>query len=285
MASEASQHVIHLDLDRLAKIARHGGTRAAWFLGLAVNSMSSSATVDHRFGQTIVPDDSPALPIELVPADVTPEMQEKWKLAFVRWTGGSCLQDLLVHYCWMLDEAHDIACLVSLKRGLIADAEALKRRRRVQAATGIRNKLQTIFDLYGIESDRGWWAADLYTVRNILGHGFGVVRDRDVDDNGILTLKWLGLEGWARGAESNQTISIKNLLGVATTEAMILEVRQVQRMKVLRAGDPMELTPLEFAEIFYSVSVVSAKNFIGALADFLHAQGLTVNEAATDPRM
>ncbi|MBX3586732.1 MAG: hypothetical protein KF796_08800 [Ramlibacter sp.] len=159
----------------------------------------------------------------------------------------------------------------------VTDDEAQRRRRMVQSATGVRPKLRFMSEWYGISSDQGFRADDLYKVRNILSHNFGVVQEKHAVD-GKLQLRWLGIEGWARGVQNNESLPLKKLLGTATKEDMMIEMRQVERARSFNVGEQLDLRPLDFSEIFYSAAVVSARSFLEAVADYIRGHGIPVTE-------
>lgn len=280
---QPARPVIHLDIDRLATIARHGGLRASWFLGLTFNAMSRTEPAEHRLGHLIVPDGALAWPIELVPAEVSPEILEKWKGAFVSWVIGSCLRELLEHYALMLDEVNDVACLVHLHKRLLSEKETSQRRQQMKRATSVGRKLKLIEEWFGLNDDDNSSLSSLYQARNVLTHGFGIVRARDAGADGDLTLQWSGFNCWARGQESGNKHPLKDLIGRYTAEEMIIEMQPARRTKIFKVGEQLTLKPMDMSEICYFVSVTSARRFLAGLVTYLQTLGVAVSAVTPDP--
>ena len=182
----APKAVVHVNIDCLAiaKIAHVGVRRAALFLGLGLNSVNQPGFRDYELHK--LPDNLAAIPPDIIARGAPDDAIECFKGEFSIWVTGCGLREMLEHYGLMLDHMHKYCLLVAQTRhflDLIGDPE--KSQFQFARRLGVPDKHDRLRKRFQIEPEFASHVDALWTARNAISHGLGIVRVEDAAPNGI----------------------------------------------------------------------------------------------------
>jgi hypothetical protein len=279
----AEKKVVHVNIDcsAIAKIAQVGVRRAALFLGLGLNGVNQPGFRDYELHKLPRGENLAAIPPDIIARGASDHAIERFKAEFSVWVAGCGLREMLEHYGLMLDHMHKYCLLIAQIRQFIDvwdDPEKLqfKFARRL----GVPDKHKRLRRRFQIEAEFGSHVDALYSARNSLSHGLGIVRVEDAAPDGTLLLRWLAIEMHAHGEETNSVIPLGKLFGEKLPEPMSIRIGTVKRELSYKVGDKIALRAQDLYEICLFMSVHVIPKTMAAFVQFLKDQG--VEGASTD---
>jgi len=272
----AEKKTIHVNIDcvAIARIAHVGVRRAALFLGLGLNGVNQPGFRDYELHKLPRGENLAAVPPDIIARNAPEHTIERFKEEFSVWVIGCGLRELLEHYGLMLDHMHKYCLIVAQARQFIdAFGDPEKLQFEFARRLGVPDKHERLKRRFQIESEFTSHVDALYSARNSLSHGLGIVRAED-STGGTMLLRWLAIEMHAHGEETNSVIPLGKLLGEVLPEPMSIRVRTVERELAYKVGDKISLTAQDLYEICLFISVHVIPKIIAAFIRFLRDQGV-----------
>lgn len=278
MKKEESQE-IHIDVDRLLFIANTGVNRAAVFMGLGLNAAHNPNFNSYRLSD--LPIDTSSIAPDFVPREAPPETIDAYKQEFSIWITGCGLREVLEHFGLMLDEMHRYCLLIAqCRHPKLLDGHPEKLHRDFHSKPSISAKLNLLEKRFGIVTPYATEISALYRLRNSLTHGLGFVRERDVDEKKLLTLRWQALLVVAKGVDTGDCQPLKNLIGVTTQEEMVIKATFSPRELTLHEGQKVELTEADLWEICLFFRAHCISSVIESFLSFAKSLGIPIQDSA-----
>ena len=266
---------VNIDCTAIAKIAHVGVKRTALFLGLGLNGVNQPGFKDYELRKLPKGENLAAIPPDIIARGAPDDAIERFKAGFSTWVTGCGLREMLEHYGLMLDHMHKYCLLVAQVRqfvDVLGDPEKLqfKFARRL----GVPDKHEALKKRFQIEPTFASDVDALWSARNALSHGLGIVRVEDAAADGTLAIRWLAIEMNARGEETGSVIPLGKLFGVVTTEPMSIYIGTVKRERLYKVGDKVALSAQDVYEICMFMSAQVIPNTMAAFVKFLKDQGV-----------
>jgi hypothetical protein len=275
MSAEKKAIHVNIDCKAIAKIAQVGVRRAALFLGLGLNGVNQPGFRDYELNKLPRGENLAAVPPVIIAPGAPDHAIERFKAEFTVWVTGCGLREMLEHYGLMLDHMHKYCLLVAQVRQFIdvfGDPEKLQF--EFARRLGIPDKHEHLRKRFQIEPEFASHIGALYSARNSLSHGLGIVRVEDAAPDGTLLLRWLAIEMHAHGEETNSVIPLGKLLGKVLPEPMSIRIGTVKRERSYKVGDRIALAAQDLYEICLFMSVQVIPKTVAAFAQFLKDQGV-----------
>jgi hypothetical protein len=275
MSAEKAPVQVNIDCVALRKIAEIGVRRAALFLGLGLNGVNQPGFKDYELHKLPQGENLGSIAPDIIARGAPDHAIERFKAEFSTWVTGCGLREMLEHYGLMLDHMHKYCLLVAQVRHFIdvlGDPEKLqfKFARRL----GVPDKHEALKNRFQIESEFASDIDALWSARNALTHGLGIVRAEDAAADGTLVLRWLAFEINARGEETGSVVPLRKLFGMVTTEPMGIYLGAVKRERSYTVGDKIALAPQDLYEICLFMSSQAIPKTVTTFVRFLKDQGV-----------
>jgi hypothetical protein len=273
----APKEVVHVNIDctAVAKIGHVGVKRAALFLGLGLNGVNQPGFKDYELHKLPKGDNLAVVPPDIIARGAPDHAIERFKGEFSTWVTGCGLREMLEHYGLMLDHMHKYCLLVAQTRNfldVIGDPE--KRQFEFARRLGVPDKHDRLRKRFQIEPEFASHVDVLWSARNALSHGLGIVRVEDAGPDGTLLLHWLAIEMHAHGEDTGSVIQVGKLFGQLLPEPFRIRVGTVRRELSYKVGDKIALSAQDLYEILLFMSVQIIPKTMAAFVKFLKDQGV-----------
>ena len=266
---------VNIDCTAIAKIAHVGVKRAALFLGLGLNGVNQPGFRDYELHKLPKGDNLAAVPPDIIARGAPDGAIQRFKGEFSTWVTGCGLREMLEHYGLMLDHMHKYCLLVAQVRqfiDVIGDPEKLQF--EFARRLGVIDKHDRLRKRFQIEPEFAPDVDALWSARNALSHGLGIVRVEDAARDGTLSLRWLAIEMNAHGEETGSVTPLGKLFGKVLPEQMSIHIGTVKRELSYKVGDKIALSAQDLYEICMFISVHVIPKAMAAFVQFLKDQGV-----------
>lgn len=247
-------------------------------MGLGLHAAYDKDFRTYELNKLPAQDNQIGIPIEIVPTNAPPEVVDNFKTEFATWIIGCGLREMLEHYSLALDVIHKGAILVlhvnkKLERGKLAGMQ-----QQFERIPGLPRKLRELEQRTGISPKGRAHIDSLYTARNCLTHGAGLVGENHTDDLGLLKLRWRAFEVFTEHPEfSGQELIGRQMLGITFSNGGEIKGRFVEREKLFHPGEKLRLTQQDLWEICHFFSMECIPSILDSTIEFANRHGVRVN--------
>jgi hypothetical protein len=162
----------------------------------------------------------------------------------------SGLAEVLEHFGLFLTVMHRQAFAIHEIRGRGKDlGHFAQAQRRFHENPGIKSKLDTLAERFGIATEHADWICQLYRLRNAITHNFRTIGGKQLDQAGELVVRWDALEMFVEGTQTQTRTPMRGLLGKPLPEASKIITQRVVREHRFNAGDQVHLDRIQLEEI------------------------------------
>jgi len=232
---------ISVDIDEILDVALRGVRRASMFMGLGVNAANNEHVREYQL--------TGISQIQLLPQDIPEDQLAMAKDEFRLWVEANGFRELIETFHVFLD-AINLACLkFQLGKGS-KSVENLKADHAAFSKQGFPNKLNILRQKYGIEAKHTDYLLSLNGARNVLTHRLSIVRTKDANAEGVMTVSWLGADILIE--ESNGTLHhIEKIIeqGRSFPEETSVLMRFTVRSREFKVGDRLALSSKDLGEV------------------------------------
>ncbi len=268
------RHELKLDLDQPFELVKIGIRRATAFLKIVDGIGREAIPEDLSLGGSIA--------LSFWPRPITENIRDAIHREFHAWVVGSCLKELEQHFAIFLDGVWRIVELSELHGKTIHSSAIIRFDDKFPNVTNSARKAEKLSELLGAKIE--FKSLDsLSRARNVLTHGIGIVRKRDVNaENQSLAVSW---RAWDLGIKDGDKELLfrefpADMYQITSPEgAQIFMKARLAEMK-FEVGEKISFSQIDLAEIclFYHLQAAS---IIEALRGFLIAKGINPNSKPT----
>jgi hypothetical protein len=275
----------NINLSQLENFALVGIRRTAIFMGLGLNAARREDFKDYELSKIPIPDGTNHTPTVLVPPGANDNTIKEFKQHFAEWVVAAGLAEVLEHYGLFLTVIHQHALTIFKVRGLGKDiGDFGLAQQRFHENPGIKSKLDTLAQRFGIATVHADWICQLYRLRNAITHNFRTIGDKQLDQAGELVVRWHAIEMFAEGTESKKRIPMRERLGKVLPEEIKVITQRVVREHRFKAGDRVQLDRMQIEEIclfFYVWCIPSVRD---SFVSFSKNHGVALQEEQSKGR-
>jgi hypothetical protein len=260
----ANQIEYNINLNHLENLALTGIRRAAIFMGLGLNAARREDFKDYELSKIPIPDGTNHTPTVLVPPGADDKTAQEYKKHFAEWVVASGLAEVLEHFGLFLTVMHQHALAIYKVRGIGKDiGDFAQAQQRFHENPGIKSKLDTLAQRFGIATEHADWICQLYRLRNAITHNIRTIGDKQLDHAGELVVRWYALEMFVEGGQTQKRTPMRELLGKELPGAPKIGTQRIVREHRFKAGDQVHLDRTQLEEIclfFHMWCIPSARD-------------------------
>lgn len=269
-----SEQRIEIGLDRVVEILKAGVRRTAAFMGLGVN-----AALDPDFNKIELPNSISNL--QLGPA-VPPELFPGIKREFATWVQAAGFRELCESLEQYLTAIYRVGSYMRASRAGKISSSAVVGVPNKFLHRGVRVKLEMLLADYGIEPQYPAHLSSFWDARNCLTHRRGIVGGADVEADGVLRVKWLGMDMLFIDSDGREHVIAAGGEDIHTGAGGVAAVRLTERVREFRPGEKLVLSPHDLHEICWSC-LRASDQIVASLLRFAEAQGMPVHRGDGPP--
>lgn len=229
-----------INYDQILETALIGIRRTAVFIGFGINAASNPQCNDYSLTNITA--------IQIVPDKANASTVNCYKEQFASWIVGCGLRELIETFSVFLDQICSASLHVSVHKGGLTSQKALKVYNKF-SHKGIKAKLQTLEEQFGIQYEHSDCINSINLVRNCITHRLGRVAKRDCDNNSHLILKWLSFDIIAKSRNGGEmTLEFPTSDGYVCEEGTAIVVKTVERKLTFGLGEVVKIAPRVLAE-------------------------------------
>jgi len=248
--NETPKVVLKIDLSAANKIAEIGIRRAAAFLKIS-QKLEWNAVPEHLALDG-------GIDYGFFPQFIDEEARKNIHAEYQAWVLGAALKEIDQHFSLFLDAVWNNLELSDWHGKKVHSSELVPNDERFASDTNSARKLEKIATRIG--SDFSSKHIDsLSRARNLLTHGIGQVRRRDLNVDGALAITWLGLDLIADDGDQKIIVNDHplNTHPLHLPHGAELTLKFTERTKLISLGHLLRFSERELAEIcFYYQSVI-----------------------------
>lgn len=257
---------VELGLDSIVEVLRAGVRRAGAFVGFGIN-----ASLDPDMREVHLPNG--VSNFRLLPEEISDEALAEIKREFAVWIQGAGFREIcesLEQY--MAGVYRACSLIASVRDGRIASSALVGVPPEFER-DGLRGKLSTLRDRFGVVPLEPDHLVSLWGARNCLSHRRGIVGQADVRDAEHLEVKWMALDLFFKEDKDGSEHPL--VPGLNTKGGGVAYVRVAERVRRYGLGDQVVFSPHDLNEIFWSC-LRASDQIIASLRQFADARGVPV---------
>lgn len=262
---------IEIEIDRIVEILKAGVRRTAAFMGLGVN-----AALDPDFNKIELP--GSVTNLRLLP-EIQPEHLSEIKREFATWIQAGGFRELCESLEQYLTAIYRAGSYVRASHGGKIQPGATVGVPKNFLHRGIRMKLEMLRGDFGIAPQYPEHLSSFWDARNCFAHRRGIVGVEDVAADGILRVKWLGIEMLFMGHDGAERLIGVGFEPFNTGAGGDVGIRLAERVREFRLGEKLALSPHDLNEICWSC-LRASDQVVHSLLAFADAQGVHVLQGA-----
>lgn len=258
---------VEIGIDRIVEILKAGVRRTAAFMGLGVN-----AAIDPEFNKVALP--GSITNMHLLP-EISEEMFPEIKREFAIWVQAGGFRELCESLEQYLTAIYRAGLYMRASQNGKIPRGTMIHIPKTFLHRGIRVKLDMLLADFGVGPQYPDHLSSFWDARNCLTHRRGIVGEEDVCADGVLRLKWLGLDMLFVSHDGTERLLGLGFEPFETGEGGSLAVRLAERVKEYRVGEQLALSPHDLHEICWSC-LRASDQVVASLLQYAEARGVTI---------
>jgi hypothetical protein len=241
----STQPTLRINLEKIYEVVTKAVTRTSVFLGVGLNAAADPAFRKYELeGITHFQFLPPSLPAETV---------DHFKEEFYRWVVANGLRDLSEAFSVYLDQLFE-ACAIAATRGTVDQLNTVVDQVDRFSSQGVPNKLNMLKQKFGVVAANQPNLKSLNKARSVFAHRQGIVAPTDCAEDGMFRITWVGVDGVLETptGEVHDAFRVPEG-GIPLPDGGQLTVRTVERERTFRAGEVLDLTATDLAEVCWNV--------------------------------
>lgn len=272
--SAPPEHRIEIGIDRVVEILKAGVRRTAAFMGLGVN-----AALDPDFNKIELPNSISNL--QLGPA-IPPELYPEIKREFATWVQAAGFRELCESLEQYLAAIYRVGSYIRATRAGKISSSAVVGVPKNFLHRGVRVKLEMLLADFGIKPQYPAHLSSFWDARTCLTHRRGIVGAEDVEADGVLRVKWLGMDMLFIGNDGREQVIEAGGEDIHTGDGGVAAVRLTERIREFRPGQKLVLSPHDLHEICWSC-LRASDQIVASLVRFAEAHGVIIHRGEGPP--